>query len=50
VALITVEPDDAKLWDSTSSNLIYAAKVLKANATQTPPSGGTIKEVEMSPG
>ncbi len=30
VALITVEPEDAKLWDSTSSNLVYAGKVLKA--------------------
>ncbi len=50
VALITVEPDEAKLWDSTSSNLVYAAKVLKANVTQTPPSGGTIKEVELSAG
>ncbi len=48
VALITVEPGEAKLWDSTSSNLVYAAKVLKAVATQSPPSGGTIKEVEMS--
>ena len=50
VALITVEPESAKLWDSTGSNLVYAAKILKANVTQTPPSGGTIKEVEMSSG
>ncbi len=50
VALITVEPEDAKLWDSTSSNLIYVAKVLKAVATQNPPSGGTIKEVELHEG
>ena len=50
VALITVEPGEAKLWDSTSSNLVYAAKVLKANVTQSPPSGGTIKQVEMSAG
>lgn len=47
VALITVDPEEAKLWDSTSSNLIYAAKVLKAVATQTPPDGGTVKEVSM---
>lgn len=45
VALITVEPEEAKLWDSTSSNLIYVAKVLKAVATQSPPSGGKIEEV-----
>jgi general stress protein 26 len=45
VALITVEPDEAKLWDSTSSNIVYMAKVLKAVATQTPPDGGKIKEV-----
>ncbi len=47
VALITVEPEDAKLWDSTSSNLVYAGKVLKAVVTQKPPSGGTIEEVDM---
>lgn len=47
VALITVEPEEAKLWDSTSSNLIYAGKVLKAVATQTPPDGGRVEEVDM---
>ena len=47
VALITVEPEEAKLWDSTSSNIVYAAKVLKAVVTQTPPDGGTIEEVQM---
>ena len=47
VALVTVEPDHAKLWDSTSSSLIHAGKVLKAFATQRPPSGGTIKDVSM---
>jgi general stress protein 26 len=45
VALITVEPEEAKLWDSTSSNLLYMAKVLKAVATQSPPDGGRVKEV-----
>lgn len=50
VALITVDPEDSKLWDSTSSNLLYAAKVLKAVATQHPPSGGKIKEVELHEG
>jgi general stress protein 26 len=50
VALITVDPGEAKLWDSTSSNLVYAAKVLKAVVTQRPPSGGTIKEVELNAG
>jgi general stress protein 26 len=47
VALVTVEPEHAKLWDSTSSSLIYAGKVLKAVATQTPPKGDTIKDVRM---
>ena len=47
VALITVEPEEAKLWDSTSSNLLYIGKVLKAVATQTPPDGGKVKEVTM---
>lgn len=41
VALVSVEPEKAKLWDSTSSSLIHAGKVLKAVATQSPPSGGT---------
>jgi hypothetical protein len=45
VALITVEPEEAKLWDSTSSNLLYMAKVLKAVATQSPPDGGKVREV-----
>lgn len=50
VALITVEPEDAKLWDSTSSALVYAAKVLKANITQSPPDGGKVAEVQMGGG
>jgi general stress protein 26 len=47
VALVEVEPVKAKLWDSTSSALIYTGKVLKAVATQTPPDGGTIKNGRM---
>lgn len=47
VALVTVEPEEAKIWDSTSSNLVYAAKVVKAVATQSPPDGGRIEEVDM---
>jgi hypothetical protein len=47
VALITVEPEEAKLWDSTSSSIIYAGKVLKAVVTQSPPDGGTVEEVHM---
>lgn len=47
VALVTVEPEEAKLWDSTSSNIIYAGQVLKAVVTQRPPDPGTIKQVEM---
>ena len=48
VALITVEAAEAKLWDSTSSNLIYAGKVLKALVTQSPPDTGKIVEVSLS--
>jgi general stress protein 26 len=48
VALITVTPHHAKVWDATSSKLIYAGKVIKAVATQTPPHGGTVAEVDMS--
>jgi general stress protein 26 len=47
VALITVSPEEAKLWDATSSALVYAAKVLTANITQTPPDGGTVKHVSL---
>ena len=50
VVLITVEPEEAKIWDSTSSTLIYAGKVLKAVATQSPPDGGRIEEVDMREG
>ena len=34
VALISVDPEEAKIWDATSSNLLYAGKVLKAVLTQ----------------
>lgn len=50
VALITVTPEHAKIWDATSSKLIYAGKVAKAVATQRPPDGGTIAEVDMKSG
>lgn len=50
VALIEVEPEEAKLWDATSSALVYAAKVLKANVTQSPPDGGRVEEVDMGGG
>jgi general stress protein 26 len=50
VALITVTPDTAKIWDGTSSKLVYAGKVLKAVASQRPPDGGTIAEVDMDSG
>ena len=46
VALIAVEPDNAKLWDA-SSKVIYAARMLKAAATQTTPDEGKVKMVEM---
>lgn len=50
VALITVEPDEAKLWNSTSSDIVYAAKVLKAVVTQRRPDGGRVEEVRMGSG
>jgi len=50
VALITVTPDHAKIWDATSSKLIYTGKVVKAVATQRPPDGGTVAEVDMESG
>jgi general stress protein 26 len=48
VALITIEPEEAKLWDSTSSTIVYAGKVLKAVVTQTPPHGGRVEQVNLS--
>lgn len=47
VALVTVTPTHAKIWDATSSRLIYAGKVLKAVATQRPPDGGKVADVDM---
>ncbi|MFN3388831.1 MAG: pyridoxamine 5'-phosphate oxidase family protein [Allosphingosinicella sp.] len=50
VALVTVEPEEAKLWNATSSDIVYAAKVLKAVVTQSPPDGGRVEEVSMGGG
>lgn len=47
VVLITVTPDEAKLWDSTRSDFVYTVKVLAAVARQTPPDGGEVKQVSM---
>jgi general stress protein 26 len=47
VALITVTPEEAKFWDSTSSKLLRMIRMLKAAATQTPPDGGRVREVSM---
>lgn len=47
VALITVEPDEAKLWDSSSSTVVQTIKHLKAVITQTPPSGGKVREATL---
>ena len=41
VALITVEPVSGKIWDSTSSKLLHAAKTLAAAVRQEPPKGDT---------
>ena len=50
IALVTVTPTHAKIWDATSSRLIYAGKVLKAVATQRPPDGGKVADVDMGGG
>lgn len=47
VALVTVEPIDAKLWDA-DSKLIYAARMLTATVTKTPPPEGMVKEIKMA--
>ena len=46
-ALIVVEPEEAKLWDGTSSKLILSAKMLAAVIRQSPPKGDRIEEVSM---
>jgi general stress protein 26 len=50
VVLITVSPEEAKIWDATSSRLVYAGKVLKAVATQRPPDGGDVAVFQMRAG
>lgn len=47
VALVTVEPIDAKLWDA-DSKLIYAARMLTAAVTKTSPAEGMVKEIKMA--
>lgn len=46
-ALIEVDPEEAKLWDGTRSNLIQTVKMLAAVVTQRPASGGRIEQVRM---
>lgn len=46
-ALITVRPEEATMWDSTSSRLIMSLKMLKGIVTQSPPDGGTVTHVKM---
>jgi len=46
-ALIEVEPEEARLWDGTSSSLIQAVKMAAAVATQSPASGGRVEDVRM---
>jgi general stress protein 26 len=46
-ALIEVEPEEAKLWDGTRSSLIQTVKMVAAVATQSPPSGGRVEQVQM---
>lgn len=46
-ALIEVEPEEAKLWDGTRSSLIQTIKMAAAVATQRPPDGGRVEQVQM---
>ena len=46
-ALITVTPGDATIWDSTSSKLLYAIKLVTAIATQSPPDAGRVEHVTL---
>ncbi len=46
-ALIEVEPHEAKLWDGTRSSLIQTVKMAAAVATQSPPDGGRVEQVQM---
>lgn len=46
-ALITVDPEDATVWDSNSSRLVYAVKLVAALVTQSPPDAGRVEHVKL---
>lgn len=46
-ALITVVPDDATIWEGTSSRLLYAVKLVTAVITQSPPDAGRTGHVTL---
>lgn len=47
VALIVVEPDEAVLWDNTSSTIVSTFEHLRAAVTGTPPNVGTVEHVKL---
>lgn len=47
VALITVAPDEATIWDTTSSKIIATVKTLTAAVTGSPPDTGTVDHVKL---
>jgi general stress protein 26 len=47
VALITVEPDTAVIWDSTSSKIVSAFEHLRAAITGGRPNVGTMDKVSL---
>lgn len=46
-ALITVIPGEAAIWNNNSSRIVRTIKTAVAAITQTPPSGGEVRKVEM---
>lgn len=47
VALITVTPGEATIWDTTSSRIISTVKTLTAAVTGSPPDTGTVDHVAL---
>ena len=45
--LITVDPDDAVIWNSTDNSIVYGAKLIAALVTQSPPDPGQVSKVSL---
>lgn len=46
-ALITVDPDNAVIWDNNQSKIVRMVKTATAAVTQSPPDVGTVRKVQL---